>query len=274
MGKMSGNRNAFAVTISRQYGAWSILLACFVLGTSVGEGLNPRVPLMFCVVIFGFLARNGAEAYLRAPKTDERRSRLLIWTAVYSLVVLIAGALLVMVHELWQLIPLGLLILGLGSVTLFLSQRRLDTTTGGELIGILALTLVAPAAEYAAGGIFSTRTVGLWILCALFFCASVFHVRYLVRRRADSMGPPRLRLEAGWRSVAYHLAALCLSMVLGFAGLLPLLSPVAILPAAVRAWIAVARRVEKPLPVRRIGVMEVLNTVAFLVLAFLVFHLS
>jgi hypothetical protein len=74
--------------------------------------------------------------------------------------------------------------------------------------------------------------------------------------------------------VVYHLAVLCLSVILGFAGLLPLLSPVAILPAAVRAWIAVAWRVEKPLPVRLIGVMEVLNTVAFLVLAFLVFHLS
>lgn len=274
MGKMSGNRNAFAVTISRQYGAWSILLACFVLGTFVGEGLNLRVPLMFCVVLFGFLARNGAEAYLRAPKIDERRSRLLIWTAVYSLVVLIAGGLLVMVHELWQLIPLGLLTLALGSVTLLLSQRRLETTTGGELIGILTLTLVAPAAEYAAGGVFSTQTASLWMLCALFFFGSVFHVRYLVRRRADSMGPLPLRLKAGWPSVAYQLAVLFLSIVLSCAGILPLLAPVALLPAALRAWVAVGRRVEKPTPVRRIGVMEVLHTIVFLGLAVSVFHLS
>jgi len=274
MGKLSRNRNAFALTISRQYGAWSILFASFVLGMFVGEGLNLRVPLMFCGVIFGFLARNGAEAYLRALKTDERKSGLLIWTAVYSLVVLIAGGLLVMVYEMWALIPLGILILALGCVTLFLSQRRLETTTGGELIGILALTLVAPAAEYAAGGVFSTQTVGLWILCALFFCGSVFHVRYLVRRRADSMGPLTLRLKAGWPSVAYHLAVLCLSVVSSCAGLLPLLATVALLPAALRAWFAVGRRVEKPMAVRRIGVMEVLHTIVFLVLAVSVFHLS
>ena len=274
MPEESRDRTALAMTLPRQHGAWSILLACFVIGTLVGNTLNLRVPLVFFAVIFGFLARHGVGVYSRAPRTDDRKNRVLIWTSIYSLVVLTAGGLLVIVHELWQLLPLGLIIFAFGFATLVLSQRRMETTAGGELVGILGLTLVAPAAEYVASGLFSSQTVGLWILCAFFFCGSVFHVRYLVRRRAESVGPLSVRLKAGWPSVVYHLVVLCISVVLGSAGMIPLLSPVALLPAALKAWVAVGRRVRTPLPVRWIGVIEVLCTIAFLVLVVFVFRMS
>ncbi|MCJ2555889.1 MAG: YwiC-like family protein [Candidatus Thermoplasmatota archaeon] len=267
-------RGVFTLTISKQHGAWSILIACFVLGTWVGGSLDPRTALLLCSVVFGFLARHSAGVYLRFPETDTRRKGVLIWTTFYALVLLGTGGLLVLAYGLWSLLLFGILLLAVGLTSLMIAHQKRDYTNSGELIGVLGLTLVAPVAEYTARGIFSVQTFAVWVLCASFFCGSVFHVRYLVRRRAASMGPLRQRLKAGRPSVLYHLGALCAAVVLGLAGMLPPLSPLALLPGALRAWTAVGRRVKRPLPVRRIGVMEVFYTLVFLVMVVLAFYIS
>jgi hypothetical protein len=269
----NGGRSAFGLTISRQYGAWSMLVACFLIGALVGSGWSPRILVLLPAVVFGYMTRYGAGVYLRSSVTKERRG-VLAWTAVYSALVLVAGGALVFVYELWMLLPLGVIIIAFGVATVVLSQRKMDTTTSGELVGILGLTLVAPAAEYVSSGVVSTGTVGLWLLCAFFFCGSVFHVRYLVRRRSESIGPAKARMEAGWPSLAYHLVVLCISLVLAFARVLPSVAPAVLIPTAVRASVAVGVRFRKPVPVRRIGMTEVLNTIVFLVLTVLIFRYS
>ncbi len=274
MSKGSGMRGILTLTVSKQHGAWSILSACFVLGTWVGGSLDPRTALLLCSVVFGFLAHHSVGVYLRLPETDTRRRGVLIWTTSYALVLLGTGGLLVLAYGLWSLLLFGVLLLAVGLTSLMIARQKRDYTTGGELLEVLGLTLVAPVAEYTARGIFSVHTFAVWVLCALFFCGSVFHVRYLVRRRAASMGPLRERLKAGRTSVVYHLVALCIAVVFGLAGMLLLLSPLALLPGALRAWSAVGRRVRRPLPVRQIGVMEVLYTLVFLVLVVSAFYSS
>jgi hypothetical protein len=273
MAVKSEGRSAFALTVSKQYGAWSILLACFIMGALVGGNWNPRILLLLPAVLFGYLARSAAGVFLRLSRKDERRG-VAAWTIAYTLIVLLAGGSLVILYDLWTLLPLGVVILAFGLATVVLSQRRMETTTGGELVGMIGLTLVAPAAEYVSSGLFSSRTLGLWLLSAFFFCGSIFHVRYLVRRRADSTGPPKLRIRAGWPSVVYQVAVLCVSLVLALRGTLPPFSPAALLPSSLWAWVAVGVRLRKPMQVRRIGIIEIVNTIVFLVLIVLAFHFS
>lgn len=50
-------------------------------------------------------------------------------------------------------------------------------TLGGQIINILGLSLIAPAAQYCASDIFVKDIRGLAGLCFLFL-GSVFHVRF------------------------------------------------------------------------------------------------
>lgn len=267
-------RNVFALTVPRQHGAWSALISCFILGTAVGGSFGMEAILLLVSVFTGFLARHSAALYLRLSRTDDNRKKVLTLAIGYFSVFLSVGALLVIWYELRVFLLLGFFALVFLSIMLILEQQRREFTIMGELIGMVGLSLVAPAAEYSTTGVFSTQTVGLWIICSLFFGGSVFHVRYLVRKRIESTGPSLVRIRAGLPSVAYHLAALAVAVSLGtFIGILPSFSPMALLPVTLKALWAVGRRYKAPLPVHRIGYVELIHTLIFVFLAVSVFHM-
>jgi hypothetical protein len=264
-------RSGFALTVPRQHGAWSMLLAGFVLGLASGQRCGAEGLLLLVAVLFGFWARHAAGLFLRSSRSD-RRAYVLPWAVGYASVSLLAGALLVVGYHRWLLLPLGGVVLVLAGVSVILERRRQDRTTVGELVGVLGLSVVIPAAAYAATGVFAATTAGLWALGALFFGGSVFHVRYLVRHRRESGGPLASRLRAGGPSVAYHLAALTASIGLSAVDALPPLAPLSLLPVTVKALWTVGRRREGEINVRHIGYVELAHTLIFVVLAMLAFH--
>ncbi len=261
--------------IPRQHGAWSILISCFIIGAWLGGRFGAVNVFLLISAILAFLARHAVVVYLRPSKAAQRNKKVLALIFAYSSIILLMGAFLVLGYGLWLLLPLGFVALTFGGLTLILMARGKEFTTGGEIVGILGLTLIAPAAEYSATGVFSIKTVGLWIVCAFFFVGSVFHVRYLVRRKKESMGPPAVRLGAGGPSIVYHLAVIIVAIMLGPAlHVLPYLAPVALLPVTLKALWAVGRRYERPLAVRQIGYREVVHTLVFIILVGLAFALE
>jgi len=265
--KTRSQPSAFLLTIPRQHGAWSVLAAGFILGAIVGGRLGKEGLLLLGALLSGFLARHAVGLLLRPAGSEEQQRKIRRLTLGYVAHALLLGGLLVIRYDRWLLVPLGVVALVLALVSLHLERQRQDRTTVGELVNLLGLSLAIPATAYATSGVFEAATAGWWTLGLLFFSGSVFHVRYLVRKRRESSGPLAARWRAGWPSVVYHLAALGVAAGLSALGTLPSLAFLALLPVTVKALGAVVQRREGPLNIRHIGYAELAHTVLFVALA-------
>jgi hypothetical protein len=264
--------NVWALTWPRQHGAWSVLGAGFLLGMT-GQRWETASVLLAAAVLWGFLARHTVAFLLHPSRSPSLRLRLLPWATIYTALALFFGTLLVLGFHRWLLLPLGGAALALSVLSVALERGRKDRTTLGEMVGMLGLSLVIPAAAYASSGLFSGQTMGLWALGALFFTGSVFHVRYLVRHRRESRQDWHTRLRTGGGSLAYHLAGLAIAWLLSYFRALPPLAPLALLPVTAKAFWTVGRRQAGRINIQRIGFIELAHTLAFVALTSLSFHL-
>ena len=193
------------------------------------------------------------------------------WIMLYFGLFLLTGAWLVLGYKLWLLGLLGIVGVGLAAFSLSLEKDKRDMTLGGQIINILGLSLIAPAAHYCASGSYSLKTLGVWLVCIPFFLGSVFHVRFLVRRRLEAAGEFSERLRAGFVSLAFHLSALLAVMVLSKLKVIPLFAPLALVPVTLKALWPIIRRNRNPLPAKLLGRLELIHTLVFLVITVVVF---
>lgn len=261
-------RRTFTSTVPRQHGAWSILLASYVLGVGCAGRWTTASLVLLAAALFGFLARQAAVVFLRLPHGDERTAGVAVWGALYGVSAALAGYFLLLGFALWRLALLGVAAGFVFCLSAALERKRLDKTLGGEVLGVLGLTLVAPAAAYAATGDFDLRTGALWFLAAGFFAATVVHVRYVMRRRRERA--PSTQAAA---SLVCHGMLVAAAVALANQNLVPPLTPVALLPAVARAVRAVGARSDARVAVRRLGWAEVAVTTAFVGLTVLAYHL-
>jgi len=259
-------RSAFSVSVPRQHGAWSILLASYFVGAvALGGDAAPALVLLVAVV-GGFMARHAIVSAARMSDNELRKRAVGGWAALYGVLGALSAAVLLTVYQRWLLVPLGALALVPALVALILERRRQDRTLAGELVGAVGLSLIAPLASCAATGTLEGRTWALWFLTAGFFAGSVFHVRYLVRCKAARAGTLAVRRHAALPSVWFHFTAVVAAFVLVALGLLPRLAPSALVYALARVCAAVGSRRKAPVVVRRVGFAELGHTFAFVVL--------
>jgi len=147
--------------------------------------------------------------------------------------------------------------------------RREDRTVIGETIAILGLTLAAPSAYYVASGSWNTTALGLWVICVLYFTSSVFYVKLRVhslsRRREE------LRRQSWWRCAAYHLFLTTALLLLAATGSLDLFVLFAFIPVLSRTVWQLARPGGET-NLKRVGVLEIVYSVVFLVFVTLSFR--
>jgi hypothetical protein len=272
LGRREG-QGLFALTVPRQHGAWTSLLSAYVLGTGTGGRFGIASVLLLGAVLAAFLGRQAALLAFKRPAGTPGRAGLVLWTAVYAAAFLSAGVLLLSAWDLGYLLHLGATAFVLLAVTMALERRRRAFTPIAEGAGFLGLSLVAPAAEYAASGAFTVRTAAVGLMCAAFFIGSMIHVRFLLRNRPETLQTLRGRAKAGAVSVIYHLHIYGFALSAASAGLLPPLAPLAFAPATARALWSIAHGRRGPVPVRSVGWQEVANTLLFVGLAVLAFRL-
>lgn len=262
------------IVIPKQHGAWSILIASFILGASLGGEFGIESILLLLAVLSVFLGRFTVSEYFKLSVSDTARKNLFAWFTLFLAVFLSGATLLVIKYRRWFLIPLGIVSFAITALSLSLAKKDRDLTFAGEITNILGLSLVAPAAEYTGRGIYSLRTFGLWLLCFFFFAGSVFRVRYLNRTCALRLkGIFFERLKAGMSSLIFHIAAFLITFGLARNNLLPSLAPLALAPINLRVLWSVSRRYKNPIPIRTIGYIEVFHTLLFLALAVMAYLL-
>ncbi len=254
---------ALALAVPRQHGAWSVLLISLALGTAAVGAFNAPALVLLAAALGGFVGRHAAGRAVRMPAADGRRTGLLAFGAASSAAAVGLAALLVLACGLWLLIPLGIAAVAVAGVTLVLEAKNKDRSAGGELLGIVGLSLTLPAIAYASTGRLEARAVGLWILAVLFFMGSVFHVRYLLRRRDANRGELADRLRSGGMSLAFHGGALAAAIGLAAAGLVPPAAAPVLAPVLVKSGLSVFRRAPVSLTVRRVGYGELAHAIVF-----------
>ena len=102
----------------------------------------------------------------------------------------------------------------------------------------------------------------LWALCALYFASSVFYVKlrvYWLNRRKE-----QARRQARFRCALYHAFLLAALLVLAVTGSLNLFALVAFAPVLARSFWQLIKPATR-LNLRRIGVLEIIYSVVFLI---------
>jgi hypothetical protein len=251
--------------LPKEHGAWAMLYVPFLIGALSGSGsIVTMAPLLllFLSVTFIFVARESILEWLRARGRGKPSRRALTRLLIYLGSGGLFGAPLLVVYDRLWLAPMAGLIVLLVAFNTWKAVRGEDRTVIGEAVAILGLTLTAPAAYYVTVGTWDPRALLLWMLCSFYFASSVFYVKLRVhslnRRREE------LRRQSWRRCATYHLFLTVALLLLSVTGSLDLFALVAFTPVLARTFWQLARPTAH-ISLKRVGLLEVLYSVIFLV---------
>jgi hypothetical protein len=248
--------------LPKEHGAWAMLYVPLVAGALVAGSFSWRVVLIALAMTFIFIARESILAWWRARRRGSDGRESLRTMIFYLGLAAASSAPLIFVSHLFWLAPLGLVAIALLAFNAEQGARREDRTVTGEMIAILGLTLTAPATYYVARAEWNAIALGLWALCALYFASSVFYVKlrvYSLNRRKE-----QARKQARVRCALYHAFLLASLLVLAFTGSLNLFAIVAFAPVLARTFWQLIKPAAQ-LNLRRIGVLEIIYSLVFLI---------
>lgn len=144
-----------------------------------------------------------------------------------------------------------------------------------ELLSFAALCMTAPLAYYAATDELTTRTFSLWILCYLYYAGSVFYVKMNVaaRMKKNDVTTLKGKFSIARDALFYHSAALIAAFFLSAISLAPRLSCLALIPSLWKVF-ARALNLNEPVPIKKLGWLEVAYALLFTFLLILSFRVS
>jgi len=259
-----------ALKLPKEHGAWAMLYVPFVVGLLVAGRLNGPAILLLSSVTFLFIARESLLAWRTALRRKQPPSEALRFMSIYTGLAAVSGAPLVFIYHLLWLLPVGLGSLFLLAFNAQQAARREDRTTGGEILAITGLTLTAPAAYYAARGALDLTALWLWVLCVLYFTSSVFYVK--LRVHSLNRRKEQLRRQTWRQCVLYHGALGVSLALLAFTGSLNLFILAAFSPVLARSFWQLARPAAR-INLRRVGVLELIYSIVFLIFTTLTFRM-
>ena len=256
--------------LPREHGAWAMLYVPFVIGWLVAGTSSLRLLFLALSVTFVFIAREPLLVWWRGQSRSQWDQEAFQVSLVYLLLGALFGVPLLLIYKLSWFIPIG----SIGAILLTLNARqavtRRDRTIGGEMIAIVGLTITAPAAFYAARGTLDVTALWLWALCAVYFASSVFYVK--LRVSAINPRPEESRRHTRRRCAIYHAFLLVLLLSLALTGDLSAFALIAFAPVLARSFWYLARPA-RHISLRKVGVLEIVYSVVFLIFTTLNFHL-
>jgi hypothetical protein len=257
--------------LPKEHGAWAMLYVPFVLGLLVAGQLSWPVPLLLLATTAVFISRESLLVWWRARQRGRAAQKEGQLLALYFALAALSGVPLLLVWRLYWLVPLGLIGLLLLIVNGKQGAQLEERSLGNELLAIGGLTLTAPAAYYAASGLWDDTALWLWLLSALYFASSVFYIKLRVYRLN-----PRKQVEQrrAWRSCAlYHAFLLAALLALWLTANLSLFAVIAFAPVLARTAWSLFKPVTQ-VNLRRAGFLEIGYSIIFLVCLTLSFNAS
>jgi hypothetical protein len=252
-----------------------MLLAPLLLGLVVAPAWHWRVLALVAAALGFFLVRQPLAMWVKTRKrASTNRAYLWRWTTIYGSLALLSGGWLVLGQGLWWLPVIGLAGGLLLIFNLWLVSRRQEMSLVGELAGVVGLALGAPLTYYATSGQLDSTAAILGLINFLYFGGTVFYIKLKVRQQPRQPAPNRVseRFVAAKACLAYQTVALMLLILLVTLRQAPMLIPLVLIPAAIKTLYGAWRwQDKKSLSLIRLGVIEILHTIAFLILVVLSF---
>jgi hypothetical protein len=258
-----------AIRLPAEHGAWGILLVPLLASAALARGTWLPFMLVTSCALGLFLLRGSCEQH-RSFRALLSADHLLL-----GLATLASGAALVFYFERGPLLAVA----AMGGA-LFLVHRQLmrrheaqgteKRSLAAELVGVLLLTLAAPATWIAQRGALNAQGATVWLLNVLFFAGGVLYVKYrvrglLVHRPFVSV---RERAEFAWPVFVYHVLLALFLIALVAVDSLSLLVVVAFAPAILRAN-GLLFHLGQRFPIKRLGWSEMGHAVLFAALLLL-----
>jgi hypothetical protein len=258
-----------ALKLPKEHGAWVMLYVPFVLGVAVAGRVNWPVLFLLLSATAAFISRESLLAYWRARARGREAAESGRTLSLYLALAAAFGSPLILIFELFWLIPLGLIGAALLLINGKQATRMEERGTTSEIMAIAGLTMTAPAAYYAASGRWEMTALWLWLLSALYMASSVFYIKLRVYRlNPRKQAEQRLAL----RSCAFYHSFLIVALpALSFAGSLGLFALIAFTPALVRTFLGMFMP-KTTVNLMRAGIMEIAYSLIFLVCAALEFR--
>ncbi|WP_170885635.1 YwiC-like family protein [Bacillus alkalicellulosilyticus] len=237
--------------IPKEHGAWAMVMIPLLLGTFAS--IPNLFHLLFIIAVLSFYCGSGPIfAYIRRPKIGQS---IIPALAIYSGVgiIFIGPVLLYFPRISWLLaimVPLFLL-------NIYFAKQKKERLFINDAIGIGALSVLAMIMFYLGTGseLITVHSFTLALLNFFFFIASVFHIKTFIRERGNQTF---LYIARG-----YHLALVVIPF---FAGLFPI--ALIFSASALKNWVMLPSKVFKPMV---LGIIEIVNSIIFLVLVIIVF---
>lgn len=258
-----------SIRLPAEHGAWGILLVPLFSSAALAQGdWFPFILVSACAL--GLFLLRGSFA-----QQVSLRAMLTAGHILLALVTLAAGASLLLFYGRTQLLAIAAAGAALFIVHSSLIRRCRENPTEkrsllAELLGVLLLTLVAPATWIAQRGALDVSGAKVWLLNVLFFAGGVLYVKYRVRGLLAHRGFAGLRerAEFAWPVFAYHLLLTLFLIALVAVDSLSLLALVAFAPGILRAH-GLLFQLGQRFPIRRLGWSEVGHAVLFAALLLL-----
>ena len=267
-GRHPGRLTLTGPPIPKEHGAWVILYAPMVLGFAAANRLAPLEWLLTTITVTSlFLGREAASLILRGRK----KHGTWLWAVIFSIAALASGFYMLAIFSKVPLLVVGftaLLLFSIHSLLLkYSGRKRLDRTEWGEILGVAALTLTAPAAYVSATGYLDLRAVITWLACVAYYSSSIFYVKmWLAAAKLKKSWCETSRKKAGVQNNVYNVM-LVIAVGISASQLEPAKSAIAVLSAFAPAIIRSARgyHILSPQlpPLRKIGLQETLYAVWF-----------
>ncbi|HEX4947454.1 MAG TPA: YwiC-like family protein, partial [Blastocatellia bacterium] len=182
------------------------------------------------------------------------------WLMIYSTIAIAATLPLLLHYQRWLLAPFGVVLLVLLSAHIYLASKREERTIGGELLGVISLTLTAPGAYYVVTGTFDQFCLLLWGLNIIYFTSSIFYVKMRVSRFAKKKNANALM----WQCVLYHVLLTISLGIMVQVDWITGIAALAFLPIIVRTFVGIKEECGK-LNLKRIGIAESVYTLLFVI---------
>lgn len=233
--------------LPKQHGAWAMLILPFVMGVEVGKPSWYHLPL-FMGWLFLYLATNPLLMMIKKKKTGD----YLRWFIIFMIPALLF--LTIPLLKDWRLIYFGLLMIPFFLVNAYFARKNNERAFLNDLSAVGAFGVGGLASYYLGTGKVDEIAISIFWISILFFLGSIFFVKTMIREKKNSL--------FRWFSWVYHLLIPVILVIIGF----PLVA-LAFLPSTIRAIVLYG----KPLTMMHVGILEIVNSIYFLVVAFFFF---
>lgn len=254
------------IPIPREHGAWAMLLTSLALGQLVAWTINLPSLYLWLLTLAVFIVREPLAVLWRPRRGDAWSAwELRTWVAAMLGAIALLTALLVAGRGpdfLFLALPAGLLF----ALQLVWQRTKARWSWPAELVGTAGVTIAAPASYFAAAGSLDRAALSLWSILFAYFAAQVVYVRWRLRA-------PGQRL-LGYVALAIQILALVTFLSLGTAGFLPSLLFLAFVPGAAKALLAMRTLSSARKQVTKLGWVEVVYSLVFVLLTVLAYRLA